>query len=1190
MTLKADEARSQGNYELELSILNDLVPLLKDDENQQKKYCEILSRIGECYDRLKNIEKASIAFQEALKVAKSNGFINLEMNNLHNVGVTFLNRGLVEQALSKFIQLLLLLNKYGNKRGLPSTLFHIGVCFEERGLKQEALYYYENALGYEEVNDDKFIHLILLNNLAAIYIFMAKFEDAKNLLEQALALSQDFDKVLLIQVLSNLVKAHTELNEYEIAIKYLDQALTIARNLKNVEQEASILIDKGGIYSLRGYYQEAESLFKRALALIERGEGNLDLKAACYNNLGGIYREQSEFKEAMSCYLVALDLVRIEENYEWEGITINNIGTIYRAFGQYDEALKWYNNASTIMEKTGDLVGLNAFLINIGEVYQTWGKYDEALKQFKTALDFARSKGLQLGVRKSLNNLGTLYFAKGRYAEALSYFDEALVISKIIEDQRGYAITLSNKAGVYEATGLYDKALSLFEESLAVSKKLGDKESIATDLNNLGAIYGYWNMFEFARDHYQQALEIGNRIGSPAIQRHAHNHLALVEQSQGNLSKSLEHLNVALDLAEKMGLKEAVGIAYNNIGGVKKIQGLLEEAHKYYQAALDLAEKLGDKTSIATTLDNIGALYYEKTQFDEAMKRFNNALAIAEEIGDIKTESTIQHNIGRLFYQKKKFSEAIKSLKVAIEKLELLTNSPSSTDIRVSARRNLIPTLELLTACLFKENQVKAAIGYLEMGKAREMMSNQQSDPCIISDTRSKAVEDIENIQSQLYRLWGEHNRLSGLESHLEMSETGISKEDRKLHHEIIHKLEEKFKEIRKYQLEIWKNNPEPSVAFSDNPEEIVNQLLDKIPSDYDWGILEFFYLDLDEKLWVIWIDRNNNQSNFTIDHRVVPKEEWQQLGRDQALFQQLIIENRDRKAEKLLDQLGKDLYQKLIPEEIKQKLLDKKPEYLIVIPHKILHETPFEIIHDGKDYWGLKYHLIREFSLNLLKMNLGDIQSLQKLKALVVGNPSQDLMDAEMEAKELETIIKEKEKEVERLDTEDEMLSEFIEKSNKEDYNVIHFTGHAVFNPLIPELSYLDFGTVNGDKQKLSVSKFLVSICFKNSPLVSLSACQSGVAEISRGDEAFGLIRALTFSGASSLVLSGWPVYSDSARDFMTSFYEKLLENKTIAEAMTEARKKVKQKAMSKVYTAKRGLLHWAAFRLSGNPFKRFI
>jgi CHAT domain-containing protein len=63
-------------------------------------------------------------------------------------------------------------------------------------------------------------------------------------------------------------------------------------------------------------------------------------------------------------------------------------------------------------------------------------------------------------------------------------------------------------------------------------------------------------------------------------------------------------------------------------------------------------------------------------------------------------------------------------------------------------------------------------------------------------------------------------------------------------------------------------------------------------------------------------------------------------------------------------------------------------------------------------------------------------------------------------------------------------------------------------------------------------------------SELVTLSACETGINKIAKGDELVGLTNSFIYAGAASLLVTLWAVEDQSTFEFMQSFY-KYLKNK---------------------------------------------
>lgn len=139
-----------------------------------------------------------------------------------------------------------------------------------------------------------------------------------------------------------------------------------------------------------------------------------------------------------------------------------------------------------------------------------------------------------------------------------------------------------------------------------------------------------------------------------------------------------------------------------------------------------------------------------------------------------------------------------------------------------------------------------------------------------------------------------------------------------------------------------------------------------------------------------------------------------------------------------------------------------------------------------------------------------------------------------------------------------------------------------AVDNPMLR--SGLAFAGANalasGDEDGILTALEASTLDLAGTDLVVLSACETGVGEVERGQGVFSLRRAFVEAGAATQVMSLWEVDDNATKQLMSGYYEKLFkEGKGRTEALREVQlAMIGQKEYAHPY-------YWAAFIVSGDP-----
>ncbi len=119
--------------------------------------------------------------------------------------------------------------------------------------------------------------------------------------------------------------------------------------------------------------------------------------------------------------------------------------------------------------------------------------------------------------------------------------------------------------------------------------------------------------------------------------------------------------------------------------------------------------------------------------------------------------------------------------------------------------------------------------------------------------------------------------------------------------------------------------------------------------------------------------------------------------------------------------------------------------------------------------------------------------------------------------------------------------------------YGLLHFATHASANDEYPDYSYLAFSNDSTFSNLLYV-KDLYNYQI-NADLVTLSACQTGIGKLQKGEGMLSLARAFNYAGASAIVTTLWKINDQSTSEIMTNFYKNLSEGLSKKEALRQAK-----------------------------------
>jgi CHAT domain-containing protein len=225
----------------------------------------------------------------------------------------------------------------------------------------------------------------------------------------------------------------------------------------------------------------------------------------------------------------------------------------------------------------------------------------------------------------------------------------------------------------------------------------------------------------------------------------------------------------------------------------------------------------------------------------------------------------------------------------------------------------------------------------------------------------------------------------------------------------------------------------------------------------------------------------------------------------------------------------------------------------LVIVPHDALHSIPFQVLENPADgsslgeRYQLSYAPSATIQTGLRKTAAGGGKTL-----LAAADP--EIPEAENEVESIAKLYPGRSKVI--LDS---LIKESDFKASVGDYEIVHMSVHGKFNSQEPMLSYLKLAKGSQDDGRLTAAE-MFGLPLGKTTLVVFSACETGKAEATYSNEVLGMIRALLYAGASTVVLSYWEVDSASTALWMETFH-RAAQASPPAEAARLALRAVKQR-----------------------------
>lgn len=144
----------------------------------------------------------------------------------------------------------------------------------------------------------------------------------------------------------------------------------------------------------------------------------------------------------------------------------------------------------------------------------------------------------------------------------------------------------------------------------------------------------------------------------------------------------------------------------------------------------------------------------------------------------------------------------------------------------------------------------------------------------------------------------------------------------------------------------------------------------------------------------------------------------------------------------------------------------------------------------------------------------------------------------------------------------------------------IFHLAMHSVSDSANSRYSYLLFYTLNDTLEDGRLYNYEISLSRLKSPMVVLSACNSGTGTLYHGEGLMSLARGFILAGASAVIMTSWEVNDEISADIISNFYNSLSRGKRKDDALRHAKLKYLEGASPAYWHP----YYWAAYEVMGS------
>jgi len=1015
----------------------------------------------------------------------------------------------------------------------------------------------------------------------------------------------------------------TKIGKFEPAIGILNKARNELEGIPNTDREKAVVYNYlGAVLGEMKQYDEAMDHVKQALRIFENIPDAGKETADCYSSLGTICVKSGQYKTAVTHLKRAIDTLKpIPGTFMEQVACYNNLGISLRNLYHYDEAITCYHNALelyAVIPETGKEQA--QCIMNIGAALWALGHFEQAKDTLENALrQLEGFEGTDLIRADCLKNLGVVTRNLWLPEEALVKYEDALNIYLKYEDmEEELADVFLNRGVVYSFLGNQEQAISNYSRALDVFESKKDTEKRrAYCLVNIGFDHSRSGDYLEASDQFSKALEYYRKLeGTELNQANCLLNIGHMLRELGRCGESVQTFEKAMGLYGELPVTEDK--IYQCWGGI----GNAYLRSKQYENAIEAYQKVPPLPDIWWIYHGLGNAFYLRGREQDDHRAIENFLL------SIESTELIRESIVAAEYRTSIFEEpfmvypdfvkilvqyAKRGVKSNAYDVSRWMDDPSTPDALLEAAFHYADRGKgrVLIDVLKQKAQLKNNPPKIELLNEEKTISLRISQltrlreglPLDEMDRRKKLTRDIEDLQQRLNI------------NELKIKNSTIGDYIRPDFRKPMDVARELSSDMAILQYSIGEKDGRLMI--------LTKNAISAYPMDCSVPALPTLLSHQEAKTGEIVDVYRQCPDSVGLDGLVrLSRLRVEDLGK-RATEQSNLMNAMDER--KILERLG----EAVLPEPALSELQDKGIKKLLIIPDGSLYYIPFGILRLSDPRNGGKHFLIEEFAvscvpsistLDAIREQAGEREKdrLTKRKSLLAfanpdfgegGKTSDDMMTrmrrvrssyyhdsglslmplpySGVEAKRVAALFKPDGTVVcaGKLATEDRVKA-LMDNS----WKYLLFSTHGLMDMDNGMLSCLVLSSVDGEHAN---DGFLqaqeVMRMDLDADLVMLSACETGLGKMSRGEGLVGLCTAFFYAGAKSVCSSLWKVPDGPTVQLVSEFFKNIEQkNMDKSSALQTAMLSVMKEGVSPDghsidYSSP---FCWGAFVLVGDPY----